>query len=328
MVVVKTKFGETNGEEVSLYKITNKNQTSISLLSYAATWQNFEVVEDGTKHSLIEHFDNLNDYIATPYEVGKTIGRVAGRITNAHFQINDVDYQLTPNDGKNIIHSGQNGLQSQNFDGTIDSDNSVLFTHTVAGEDGFPGKLTVKIRYTLSDDDEVTITYSGRTNHDTLFNPSCHVYFNLGDDNIRQQQLRINSKHFLDMDDQKLPTGKMLSATNAYDFKNFKKIGQGLKQLKPLDKFEFDDAYVVRDKAATLKNDQRAIDFYTDRNGLVIFTANPVDQQKASTHDYSSIAMELMTLPDAINHPDFGETILNAGQTISYTNKFKYRKLD
>ncbi|GEO63102.1 aldose epimerase family protein [Companilactobacillus nantensis] len=328
MVVVKTNFGETNGQEVSLYKITNKNQTSISVLSYAATWQNFEVVEDGVKRSLIERFDNLNDYIKTPYEVGKTIGRVAGRITKAHFSINDVGYQLQPNDGANIIHSGDYGLQSQNFDSIVDSDNSVLFTHTVNGEDGFPGVLKVKIRYTLNDDDEVAITYSARTNHDTLFNPSCHVYFNLGESNIRQQQLRINSKHFLDMNAEKLPTGKMLAVTNAYDFKNFKKIGQGLKQLKPLDKFEFDDAYVVRDKAATLKSDKRAIDFYTDRNGLVIFTANPIDQQKASTHDYSSIAMELMTLPDAINHADFGETILNAGQKVSYTNKFKYRKLD
>jgi Galactose mutarotase and related enzymes len=328
MVVVKKYFGETDGKEVSLYKITNKNQTSISVLSYAATWQNFEVVEDGVKHSLIEHFDNLNDYVKTPYEVGKTIGRVAGRITKAHFQINNVDYQLTPNDGKNIIHSGKNGLQTQNFDGTVDSDNSVVFTHTVAGEDGFPGELKVKIRYALSDDDEVSITYSGQTNHDTLFNPSCHVYFDLDDGNIRQQQLRINAKHFLDMDSEKLPTGKMLAVTNAYDFKNFKKIGQGLKQLKPLDKFEFDDAYVVHDKAATLKDSQRAVDFYTDRNGLVIFTASPIDQQRASANDYSSIAMELMTLPDAINHEDFGNTILQAGQKVSYTNKFKYRKLD
>jgi len=327
MVVVKTKFGETDGQEVSLYKITNKNQTSISVLSYAATWQNFEVVEDGVKRSLIEHFDNVADYVKTPYEVGKTIGRVAGRIGKAHFSIDDKDYQLTPNDGQNIIHSGNHGLQMQNFDATVDSENSVLFTHTVSGEDGFPGVLKVKIRYALSDDDEVTITYSGRSNQDTLFNPSCHVYFNINDGNLRQAALKVNSKRFLDMNEEKVPTGKLLAVTNAYDFKNFKKIGQGLKQLKPLDKFEFDDAYVVHDKAATLKDDKRAIYFYTDRNGLVIFTANPVDAKKASVHDHDSIAMELMTLPDAINHTDFGNTILNAGQKVSYTNKFRYREL-
>ncbi|KRO00809.1 aldose epimerase family protein [Companilactobacillus kimchiensis] len=327
MVVSKTKFGETDDKSVNLYKITNSNQTSISVLSYAATWQNFEVIEDGQKHPLIEHFDNLTDYIQTPYQVGKTIGRVAGRINKAHFTINDVNYQLKPNDGQNLLHGGNNGLQYQNFDAEIDSDNSVIFSHVVDGEDGFGGKLKVKVRYSLNDDDEVAITYTARTNHDTLFNPTCHVYFDVGEGNIRQQQLQINAKRFLDVDDEKIPTGKLLATTNAYDFKNFKKIGQGLKQLKPMDKFEYDDAFVVGDKAATIKNDQRAVDLYTDRNGLIIFTANPKDSQKASQYDYDSLAMEMQTLPDAINQKDFGETVLNKGQRVSYTNKYKYRKL-
>jgi len=327
MVVSKTKFGETDDKSVNLYKITNSNQTSISVLSYAATWQNFEVIEDGQKHPLIEHFDNLTDYIQTPYQVGKTIGRVAGRINKAHFTINDVNYQLKPNDGQNLLHGGNNGLQYQNFDAEIDSDNSVIFSHVVDGEDGFGGKLKVRVRYSLNDDDEVAITYTARTNHDTLFNPTCHVYFDVGEGNIRQQQLQINAKRFLDVDDEKIPTGKLLATTNAYDFKNFKKIGQGLKQLKPMDKFEYDDAFVVGDKAATIKNDQRAVDLYTDRNGLIIFTANPKDSQKASQYDYDSLAMEMQTLPDAINQKDFGETVLNKGQRVSYTNKYKYRKL-
>lgn len=327
MVVVKSIFGEIGQKPVYLYKITNKNQTSISVLSYAATWQNFEVVENGVKHQLIENFDNLADYIKTPYQVGKTIGPVAGRIKNARFAINGVNYQFKPNFGKHLLHSGDKGLQSQNFDGSIDSDNSVLLSHTVTGEDGFAGIMQVDIRYSLNDDDEVTIMYSAKTDHDVLFNPTCHVYFDLGDENIRQQQLKINSKKFVDVDDEKIPTGKFLSTTNAYDFKNFKKIGQGLKQLKPLDKFEYDNAFVVGKKAATLKSIKRAIDFYTDRDGLVIFTANPKDAQKADEHDYSSLAMELQTLPDAINHNDFGNTVINAGQKVSYINKYKYRKL-
>lgn len=328
MTVTKTIFGEIGTDPVYSYKITNKNQTSINVLTYAATWQNFEVVENGVKHSLIEHFNDLDDYIKTPYMVGKTIGRVAGRIKDAKFSINGVDYQMTPNNGKNVMHSGDHGLQSQNFDSTIDSDNSVLFTHTVKGEDEFPGTLMVKIRYSLNDDDEVQITYSAETDHDTLFNPTCHVYFDIDDENIRQQQLKINSKRFVDVDAEKIPNGKLLATTNAYDFKNFKKIGQGLKQLKPLDKVEFDDAFVVGKKAATLKSEHRAIDLYTDRGGLVIFTANPIDPVKAQNHEFSSLAMELQTLPDAIHHPDFGNTILPANQKVSYTNKYKYRKLD
>lgn len=328
MVVVKTIYGEIGNDPVYRYKITNKNQTSISLLSYAATWEKFEVVEDGQTHSLIEHLDSLDDYIKTPYQPGKTIGRVAGRIKDAKFEIDGTKYQLTPNEGDNLLHGGNNGLQYQNFEGTVDSDNSVLFSHTVKGEDGFAGTLKVNVRYSLSDDDEVAITYTAETDHDTLFNPTCHVYFNVGDENIRQQQLKINAKRFLDVDDGKVPTGKLLATTNAYDFKDFKKIGQGLKQLKPLSKYEFDDVFVVGNKAATIKSDKRAVDLYTDRNGMVIYTADPKDDQKTAEHEYSSLAMELQTLPDAINHPDFGNTVLKAGQKVSYTNKYKYRKLD
>lgn len=325
MSVERKVFGKIGTQTVYLYKITNKNQMSISLLSYAATWQDFEVVEDGQKHSLIEHFDNIDDYINTPYQNGKTIGRVAGRIKDARFSIDNVEYKMKPNDGNNLLHGGNNGLQYQNFD-SESSDNSVIFSHTVNGEDGFPGILKVKIKYTLNDDNEVTITYTAETDHDTLFNPTCHVYFDVDDENIKQQQLQINAKKFLDVDDEKIPTGKLLSTINAYDFKNFKKIGQGLKQLKPLNKVEYDDTFVVANKAATIKSEHRAIDLYTDRNGIVIFTANTKD--KSSGNNYSSLAMELQYLPDAINHNDFGNIVLKAGQKVSYTNKYKYRKLD
>ncbi|WP_334332879.1 aldose epimerase family protein [Companilactobacillus sp. HBUAS59544] len=328
MTVSKTIFGEIDSEPVYLYKITNKNQTSISVLSYAATWQNFEVVEDGQKHSLIEHFDNLDDYIKTPYQVGKTIGRVAGRIKDATFKIKGQEYQMEQNEGENFLHGGSHGLQYQNFQGEIVTDQAVKFKYVVNGEDGFPGKLAVSVVYILSDDDEVTILYSGISDHDTLFNPTCHVYFNVGDENIRDQKLQINADDFLDVDDGKVPTGRLLPTDGPYDFKQPKKIGQGLDELALLDKFEYDDAFVVGRKAATISSQDRAVDLETDRNGMVIFTANPIDEKKADKREYDCLAMELQTLPDAIHHPEFGDIVLNKDEKVVYTNKYRYRKLN
>jgi len=329
MAVSKTIFGEIDSEPVYLYKITNKNKTSINVLTYAATWQNFEVVESGRKYSLIEHFDNIDDYVKTPYQVGKTIGRVAGRIKDANFQINGRDYQMEQNEGENFLHGGSHGLQYQNFEAQVISDHGVMFSHTVHGEDGFPGTLKVNVVYTLNDDDEVSIVYGGRTDEDTLFNPTCHVYFDVDDDeNIRQQKLQINADHFLDVDDGKAPTGELLATEGPYDFKKPRAIGDGLDQLGLLNKFEYDDVFVVHDKAATIQSDKRAVDLSTDRNGLVIFTANPQDPRKASEYDYSSLAMELQTLPDAIHHNGFGNIILGKNKKVVYTNKYKYRRLD
>lgn len=61
---------------------------------------------------------------------------------------------------------------------------------------------------------------------------------------------------------------------------------------------------------------------------MVIFTANPEDAQKAAKYDYSCLAMELQTLPDAIHHPGFGDIVLSKYKKVAYTNKYKYRRLD
>lgn len=328
MAVSKTIFGEIDSEPVYLYKISNKNQTSISVLSYAATWQNFEVIEDGKKHSLIEHFDNLDDYIKTPYQVGKTIGRVAGRIKDASFQINGVDYQMEQNEGENLLHGGSHGLQYQNFESKKVAENAVLLSHTVHGEDGFLGTLKVNVEYILNDDNEVSIIYSAETDHDTLFNPTCHVYFDVDDENIRQQKLQINANSFLKVDDGKIPTGDFLATDGPYDFKKAKTIGQGLDELALLNKYEYDDAFVVDNRAATIKSDKRAVDLYTDRNGMVIFTADPKDTEKTEKHEYSSLAMEMQTLPDAVHHLGFGDIVLGKGQKVVYTNKYKYHRFE
>lgn len=35
---------------------------------------------------------------------GSIVGRVANRIKGAQFALNDIHYQLVPNDGKNMLH--------------------------------------------------------------------------------------------------------------------------------------------------------------------------------------------------------------------------------
>lgn len=333
MTIKRLEFGEYENQTVYLYTIENKNHTRISMLSYAATWQNFEVLQDNSYHSVLEHFDNLQDYIDTPYQVGKTVGRVAGRITGARFSIAKKEYQLRPNEGSNLLHSGKHGIQDYNFDAEcFEDENKISFTQKISEtKDGFPGDLDLKITYRLDDDDQVSITYTATSDKNTLFNPTCHAYFNVSNnDTIFDQKLQINSDKMLQIDDEKLPTGKILTADEAYDFKNPKTISTALKELKKNNgKLEFDDTYITEsDLVATISSKNAAIDFYSDRNGLVIFTANPIDQVLAQARQYSSIAMELQTLPDAINHEGFGKTILPADKKISYTNRYHYRQLN
>ena len=85
MDVQEQDYGEVAGRPVTRYVLSNDHGTSIAILSYACLWQSFGVLEDGVRRELVVGFDRLEDYVATPYAVGKVVGRVAGRIAEARF---------------------------------------------------------------------------------------------------------------------------------------------------------------------------------------------------------------------------------------------------
>ncbi len=139
-MINQQNFGQVNGEDVTLYTIENGNKTKLSVMTYAATWQNFEVVENGETHSLIEHYDTLEGYLNDGFQVGRTVGRVAGRIGNSKFTIDNQQFHLPANEGDNLLHGGPNGIQTHNFSGEIDEKNSsvILKTTMKSSEDKFP----------------------------------------------------------------------------------------------------------------------------------------------------------------------------------------------
>ena len=257
---------------------------------------------------------------------------MAGRIGGASFMLNGKKVQMTPNEQTHLLHGGNNGIQTKNYKGTIDEKNNAVCMSLIikSADDDFPGNIDLMITYSLNDDDEVTIKYDAVSDEDTIFNPTCHVYFNVTDsESVDSQEVQINADQILDVDDEKVPTGKMLEVNGAYDFREPEGLGEALKTLNNQNgKVEFDDIYVTNGgKAATIQADGRAVDLYSDRNALVIFTADPVHADKEEQHEYSSLAMELQTLPDAINHSDFGNIILRKNQKTTFINKYHYRKL-
>ncbi|MCS8584546.1 aldose epimerase family protein, partial [Leuconostoc citreum] len=60
----------------------------------------------------------------------------------------------------------------------------------------------------------------------------------------------------------------------------------------------------------------------SDRNGVVVFTANPDDSSDIKT----ALAIEMQTLPDAVNHEDFGDIVLPANETKTYTVTYQIKK--
>lgn len=315
MQVKEQVFGHLpDGQEVTAYTLVNDNQTAVTALTYGATWQSFRVTKAGQSHELLVNFDQLSDYVAQPFHVGHTIGPVGGRLSQVAYQFDGEAFKLTPNDGPNILHSGINGFDRVNWQASVTQDAhqvAVHFTHTFVTE--FPGELRAEVTYSLDETDRVTITFSGQSTATTLFNPMTHVYFNFDgrQQDASQHELQIAARAHVAVDDAKIPTGTLVDNTGTkFD----------LEALKPIGDARFDDAWRLADDrqgpGVILRSPKTdvtlAID--SDRNGVVVFTTNPAMDSDQMT----AVAIEMQTLPDAINHADFGDIVLPANIMKTY----------
>ncbi|MCM0583422.1 galactose mutarotase [Weissella diestrammenae] len=330
-------FGSlTSGEKVMAYTLTNTAGTSITILSYGATWQSYRAFG---QERLIQ-FNDLAHYLNNPFHLGNTIGRVGGRLSQTDYELTvNQPFHLTANEGNHVLHSGVNGFDQVNWSAKLietSSAASVVFTHTFSDE--FPGELEAEVKYTLDEDDDVSIKFTGESTATTLFNPMTHVYFNLdgAGTNVLTHQLKMASDLHVVVDDQKIPTGELQKNIGTpFDFSTFKAIGTDIDHLKSA---QYDDAFVV---APTLDADQLQLRnaagtlelaVHSDRNGLVLFTVNPDalyhTPEWEKTAPVTALAIEAQTLPDAISQPDFGDIVLPAKVRKTYTVKYKIKEVN
>ena len=315
MQVKEQVFGHLpDGQQVTAYTLVNDNQTVVTALTYGATWQSFRVTKAGQTHELLVNFDQLSDYVGQPFHVGHTIGPVGGRLSKVAYQLDGTSFTLTPNDGPNSLHSGINGFDRVNWQATVTQEAhqaAVHFTHTFVTE--FPGELQAEVTYTLDDADRLTVTFSGESTATTLFNPMTHVYFNFDgrQQDATQHELQIAAREHVVVDEAKLPTG-VLAPNKGTKF--------DLEDLNPIGDAQFDDAWRLADDrqgpAVVLRSPKTGVTLAidSDRNGVVVFTTNPAMDSDQMT----AIAVEMQTLPDAINQTGFGDIVLPANVKKTY----------
>ncbi len=159
------------------------------------------------------------------------MGRYAGRISNGSFEIDDKKYDLYTKDGVHL-HGGKYGFSYKFWEVeevTGGKDPSVSLSYlSEDGEEGYPGNLQVKVKYTLTEDDEVKIDYTATTDKKTFVNLTNHTYFNLqGRGNVNRHRLQLEADRMLETDRQLMPTGKLLKVEGtSKDFRAMKSVDQ------------------------------------------------------------------------------------------------------
>lgn len=216
--------------------IENDASMRVTLLTYGASLYNLEVLDEkGNYVPLVLSNASIRDFKKNPQYFGKSVGRVAGRITLSHFKIGKNSYTLQANNGRHSLHGGHVGFSYQEFAYEIKEDEANisvafgLFSPHLEG--GYPGNLTVSIIYHISKKHQsITIEYFAQSDEDTLVNLTNHSYFNLSGDlrqNVLDHLLMVDASRYTKVDDQ-IIVQSIEPVNSVMNFKTLKRVGQDL----------------------------------------------------------------------------------------------------
>ncbi|PIQ21965.1 MAG: galactose-1-epimerase [Cytophagales bacterium CG18_big_fil_WC_8_21_14_2_50_42_9] len=339
MVKIKEeRFGQTvAGQEVSLFTLANANDVQVKITNYGGRITAILVPDkNGNLGDVVLGYDNLAGYLADQSNFGAIIGRVTNRIAKGKFTLNNREYTLATNNGPNHLHGGITGFSKVIWNAEVTDQNTLQLTYqSPAGEEGYPGNLSVQVVYSLSDNDELSIQITAETDQATPVNLTSHSYFNLtaGTDTISNHQLYLNADAYIAVDETVIPTGEMPAVKNtAMDFTQTEAIGSGIAQTKG-----YDNTFVLNRPGAGLQLAARAadpvsgrqIEVYTAQPGIHFYTANHLDGSLAGKQgqlyqQYQGFTLETNHFPDAPNQPHFPSIILQPGEKFQQTTIYKF----
>lgn len=344
-----TVFGKLpDGREVHQYTLKNKNGMIAQIIDYGATVTSLRVPDkNGKFDDVVLGHDSLQPYIDGTAYFGAIVGRYGNRIGKGKFQLDGKDYQLSINDGENHLHGGKVGFNKVLWSAKIsggDGDPSLQLQYVSPdGEQGYPGTVTLKVTYSLTEMNELRIHYEATTDKPTILNPTHHSYFNLSvspQNTVLGHQLMIESDSMTPVDKGLIPTGQIVNVANTpFDFRTLTPIGSRINDPDPqliLGK-GYDHNWVLRNGGGKIRKvaevyepaSGRMMTVLTDQQGLQFYSGNFLDGSAKGKGGIAyqrrtGLCLEAQAFPDTPNKPQFGSVALRPGQVYRQTTVYQF----
>lgn len=278
---------------------------------------------------------SLEDYARPHPHLGTLVGRYANRIAGGRFSIDGETFRLPRNDGANTLHGGPRGFGQRPWTLVpVSASELELLLTSEDGDQGFPGRLDVRVRYTLTADDTWRIDYEARCDRPTVVNLSQHAYFNLaGGGSILDHRLAIAAQHYCTVDEGLIPAGIAPVADTPFDFREPTAIGARIAQPHPQLRHGrgYDHNWVLDGGAglrfaARLEDPAsgRVMEVHTTEPGLQFYSGNFLDGSVGGLAHRSGLCLETQHFPDAPNRPDFPSTLLRPGETFRSRTEYRF----
>ena len=339
----RTKVGDA---QTDLYVLKNQQGMEVCITNFGGRIVSMMVPDkNGEMRDVVLGFDSIADYIYIPSDFGAAIGRYANRIDHGRLVLDGDTIQLPQNNFGHCLHGGPKGWQYQVYDAKqIDGSTLELTRFSPDGDENFPGNVTAKVIYKLTDDNALNIKYTATTDKKTVINMTNHSYFNLSGNPAKAATdhiLYINADYYTPVDSTFMTTGEILPVKDTpMDFTTPKVIGQDINnydfvQLKNGN--GYDHNWVLNTQgnmaqvAARLTSPESGITLYvyTNEPGIQVYTGNFLDgtvkgKKGIVYNQRASVCLETQHYPDSPNKPDWPSVVLEPGKTYKSECVFKF----
>ena len=313
----------------------------VEILTLGATIRSLRVPDqNGKSMDVVLGYDHVAGYEKNGGYLGALVGRYANRIAKAHCIIDGQRLPLLANEGEKQLHGGADGFSFRVFDAEIIGDHTLSLSYVSPdGEGGFPGTLTLRATYTLTEQ-ALKLRYEAQCDKTTYCNITNHSYFNLnGGGSILDHRLWIAAHQFTPVDADSIPTAMAMDVLNtAFDFTVEKSIGRDIEAEEPQlhltggydHNFILDPAQGLR-LAARLTGEKSGIvmETWTEKPGVQLYTANFLNTDESAKggvpyQKRQAVCLETQFFPDSPNHPEWGDILLRNGQRYDYTTEYRF----
>lgn len=338
------------GDAVRLFTLRNAQGMKVAISDLGATLVSWHAPDRaGRLGDILLGHDTPAEYLAATAYMGAIVGRWANRIADARFVLDGIEYTLDRNEGANLLHGGASGFHRTLWNAAEENGALVLTLESPEGDAGFPGNVSVQVRYTLDDDGTLSVDYEALADAPTPLNLTNHAYFNLTGEagtDIRGHTMEINADAFLEVDASLIPTRLAEVAGNAFDFRQSAPIGARLDwpHAQLMQAGGFDHCYVLNStttaagEASPQPNVRqvacaydpasgRQLTVFTDQRGLQFYTGNylegVVGHNGMKYQRHAGMCLEAGAFPNEVNMDDQERVIVRPG--MRYRQVTRYR---
>lgn len=345
VTVTKMSFGVAAADKpADLYTIKN-DELVVNVTNFGARIVSLKTKDRyGRVGDVALGYESVSGYSAEKSKTyfGAIVGRYGNRIRGGSFTLDGQTYQIPVNNAPNALHGGPHGFDDQMWTGSIIPDGVEMTLVSKDGDMGFPGTLTVHVRYTLVGS-AIHINYEATTDKDTVVNLTNHTYFNLageGSGTILDEVMQIDADEYTPVDAGLIPVGgPQPVAGTPFDFRKPTVIGLRMHEENEQLKIAggYDHNWILRGKNGEMKEAAKVYDpksgrvltVSTTQPGVQFYSGNFLDgSYKGRAGVFytrnTGFCLETQHYPDSPNQPDFPSTELKPGETMRSETVFAF----